>query len=770
MKVKHQVISTVVATATLAVLCSILISYQVAESTARNNAKHQIEQSLISKRELTKQSIERYLSTIESQLLSLAVSPVIQQSAILLSEAFNNYGLQVTETDTSTVQAFYMQQFDRRFQQLNQKRSSQPKQLLDRLSANAILLQRDYIATNPQPLGEKNNLITSGNGSEYDELHQNLHPYLNTFLNKFGYYDIFIAEPDTGNIIYSVFKELDFATSLKTGPYANTGIAEVFNKALSLPPGKAAFSDFKPYLPSYNAAASFIATPVHSAGKLVAVLIFQMPVDEINSIMTNKQRWKDVGFGDSGESYLVGSDNTLRSQSRFLLQDKEAYLKALSQSGTSPGIVNEIDLRNSALGIQPINTSSVDQALSGKSGVHEIFDYRNVAVLSAFTYVEFLGSRWALLSEIDHQEAFAGVTHMTNELTTSAIIIAAFVIALVAAIGYWVAQRVTAPIDVFIDKIRTIADNRDLNTRFNDSGNTEFSVLGHALNQLFSQLAELFREMQTTADTLSRNSTLLKQTTNLTAEQVHQQNEEVNSAATATTEVSASVAEVAGHAELASESMRNTRERVKDSQSMSRQARETIHQLSENMNNAIGDLQQLEQESQSIGAVLDVIQTIAEQTNLLALNAAIEAARAGEQGRGFAVVADEVRTLASRTAQSTEEIRDKIQSLQSQVSAVQNSMQASHLETGNSMTTVEETARQMDEVSAMIDRVEEMSAQIATAAEQQSAVTSEIDRNVTHVKDLSDGILEAASKIQNASGELDQVAVDINTKIRQFNF
>ena len=770
MKVKHQVISTVMATAILAVLCSILISYQVAENTAKNNAKHQIEQSLISKRELTKQSIERYLSTIESQLLSLAVSPVIQQSAILLSEAFNNYGLQVTETDTSTVQAFYMQQFDRRFQQLNQKRSSQPKQLLDRLSANAILLQRDYIATNPQPLGEKNNLITSGNGSEYDELHQNLHPYLNTFLNKFGYYDIFIAEPDTGNIIYSVFKELDFATSLKTGPYANTGIAEVFNKALSLPPGKAAFSDFKPYLPSYNAAASFIATPVHSAGKLVAVLIFQMPVDEINSIMTNKQRWKDVGFGDSGESYLVGSDKTLRSQSRFLLQDKEAYLKALSQSGTSPGIVNEIDLRNSALGIQPINTSSVDQALSGKSGVHEIFDYRNVAVLSAFTYVEFLGSRWALLSEIDHQEAFAGVTHMTNELTTNATIIATFVIALVAAIGYWVAQRVTAPIDLFIDKIRTIADNRDLNTRFNDSGNTEFSVLGHALNQLFSQLAELFREMQTTADTLSRNSTLLKQTTNLTAEQVHQQNEEVNSAATATTEVSASVAEVAGHAELASESMRNTRERVKDSQSMSRQARETIHQLSENMNNAIGDLQQLEQESQSIGAVLDVIQTIAEQTNLLALNAAIEAARAGEQGRGFAVVADEVRTLASRTAQSTEEIRDKIQSLQSQVSAVQNSMQASHLETGNSMTTVEETARQMDEVSAMIERVEEMSAQIATAAEQQSAVTSEIDKNVTHVKDLSDGILEAASKIQNASGELDQVAVDINSKIRQFNF
>ena len=769
MKVKHQVIATVTITAIIAALAAILISYSIAESTSSENAEKEVVDSLISRRDITRKSIERYLTSLQSQIVSLAKSPLIRQSSQQLQQAFNDYPTQVVGGE-GQLSRYYRDQFDARFRELNQNTSSEPERLLNKVSDAGRLLQRDYIAANRHPLGEKNQLSASNNDSDYDQLHQQLHPYLNDFLQKFGYYDIFIADPQQGNIVYSVFKELDFATSLKSGPYANTAIADVYRQALSLPEGQAAFADFKPYLPSYGAAAAFIATPVFNQNTLSGVLIFQMPIDKINAIMTNDQQWQEVGFGSSGESYLVGSDTLLRSESRFLIENKSAYLTGLKNAGLDSQLIREIELRNSAIGIQPISTSTVQLALNGQSGNDTITDYRGVEVLSAYTPVEFLGSRWALISEKDAAEAFAGVEQMTSRMTQSALLLAVVIIVVVAGVGVWIGGRVTAPIDSFIQQIRTIARERQLSAQFRDQGNDEFAELGQALNQLFSQLSDFFRHMQQTAETLSRNSTLMKDTTARTADQVHQQNAEVNSAATATTEVSASVAEVAGHAELASESMRNTRSRVKDSQAMSREARQTMYQLSENMHTAITNMEQLEQESQGIGAVLDVIQTIAEQTNLLALNAAIEAARAGEQGRGFAVVADEVRTLASRTAQSTDEIRDKIQSLQNQVSAVQQSMLSSHGETQNTMEKVESTANQMDEVSALIDQVEEMSAQIATAAEEQSAVTSEIDRNVTHVKDLSDGILEAASQIQNASGELDQVASDITQQIGQFRY
>ena len=495
-----------------------------------------------------------------------------------------------------------------------------------------------------------------------------------------------------------------------------------------------------------------------------------MPVDKINGIMTNDNRWTEVGFGQSGESYLVGQDMTPRSQSRFLIEDKAGYLQALQQAGLSKTLLNEIDQRNSSIGLQPLETPSVKKALQGESGVQTINDYRDVPVLSAYTYIDFVGTRWALISEIDRDEAYAGVSQMAQTLIRNSVILVLVMAVIMSIVGIWLGNRVTAPIVNVIDRIRQVAERRELNASFSEKGAAEFVQLGQALNQLFRQLQSFFGEMQQTADILTHHSEQLKTSSNSTANQVMQQNEEVNSAATATTEVSASVGEVASHAELAAENMRNTRERVKESHEMSNTARTTIYQLQENMSQSIAGMEQLAQESEGIGAVLDVIQTIAEQTNLLALNAAIEAARAGEQGRGFAVVADEVRTLASRTAQSTEEIRNKIQSLQQCVSSAQHAMSTSQEGTNDSLEKVEGTARLMDEVSALIDQMEEMSAQIATAAEEQSSVTTEISRNITHVKDLSDGILDATAMIQNSSTDLDNITTTIRSQISEFKF
>ncbi|UXD88013.1 methyl-accepting chemotaxis protein [Thalassolituus hydrocarboniclasticus] len=771
MNVKHQLVLTIVASTLCAVILTAFIGSETSVTTAREGADQQVVQALISRRDLNKASIERYLATLESQLITLSSSPLIQQSAVLLKTAFFDYPLQYGEAlDEQPLKNYYANDFNATFARLNDGQNAPQQQLYSQLGDNARYLQSAYISGNSHPLGAKAELIALNNGTEYDELHRTIHPYLYQFQQRFGYYDVFIADADSGHIIYSVFKELDFATSLRTGPYKDSGIADVFNKAMSLSAGEVAFSDFTTYMPSYNAPASFIATPIFTDGQRSGVLIFQMPVDKINGIMTNDNRWTEVGFGQSGESYLVGQDMTPRSQSRFLIEDKAGYLQALQQAGLSKTLLNEIDQRNSSIGLQPLETPSVKKALQGENGVQTINDYRDVPVLSAYTYIDFVGTRWALISEIDRDEAYAGVSQMAQTLIRNSVILVLVMAVIMSIVGIWLGNRVTAPIVNVIDRIRQVAERRELNASFSEKGAAEFVQLGQALNQLFRQLQSFFGEMQQTADILTHHSEQLKTSSNSTANQVMQQNEEVNSAATATTEVSASVGEVASHAELAAENMRNTRERVKESHEMSNTARTTIYQLQENMSQSIAGMEQLAQESEGIGAVLDVIQTIAEQTNLLALNAAIEAARAGEQGRGFAVVADEVRTLASRTAQSTEEIRNKIQSLQQCVSSAQHAMSTSQEGTNDSLEKVEGTARLMDEVSALIDQMEEMSAQIATAAEEQSSVTTEISRNITHVKDLSDGILDATAMIQNSSTDLDNITTTIRSQISEFKF
>jgi methyl-accepting chemotaxis protein len=146
-------------------------------------------------------------------------------------------------------------------------------------------------------------------------------PFFTDFISRFGYYDLFLVDND-GTVLYTVFKELDFATNLRHGPYANSGLARAFNNAKKATVGKYVLDNFSAYLPSYDGPASFAATPIFHDGKRVGVLILQMPIDAINAITTNKRKWKEVGLGESGETYLVGPDMKARSNQSFSCREQ----------------------------------------------------------------------------------------------------------------------------------------------------------------------------------------------------------------------------------------------------------------------------------------------------------------------------------------------------------------------------------------------------------------------------------------------------------------
>ena len=238
-------------------------------------------------------------------------------------------------------------------------------------------------------------------------------------MTKFGYYDIFLADPETGDLVYTVFKELDFSTSMIDGPYAKSGIGQAFEGAnTGTTTETVTITDFAPYGPAYQDQAGFIASPIFDGEQKIGVLIFQMPIDIVNSIMTNDGKWSEVGLGGPGETYLIGEDSTMRNQSRFLIEDQPNYLKIIQASGLPKHIIELINAKHTSIGLQPIKTKGAEAALSGTTGFEIFPDYRGVSVMSAYSPLSIQGLSWAIMSEIDEAEAFRGVHTLQHEIMT----------------------------------------------------------------------------------------------------------------------------------------------------------------------------------------------------------------------------------------------------------------------------------------------------------------------------------------------------------------
>jgi hypothetical protein len=222
--------------------------------------------------------------------------------------------------------------------------------------ARAILLQHGFIAASPHPVGQKDLLDAADDGGVYSAVHRRYHPILREFVNRFGYHDVFLIDAE-GNIVYSVSKETDFATSLLDGPYRKSNLAVAFAAVRDAPASDdVRLVDFVPYRPSYDAPASFIATPIDDGAERLGVLAFQMPVEEIERVMTGDQRWRADGLGETGETYLVGSDFKMRSDSRFILEDPAGYLAALEDAGVSAFDLTRIRDFGTSILLQKVQT------------------------------------------------------------------------------------------------------------------------------------------------------------------------------------------------------------------------------------------------------------------------------------------------------------------------------------------------------------------------------------------------------------------------------
>ncbi len=246
------------------------------------------------------------------------------------------------------------------------------------------------------------------------------------------------------------------------------------------------------------------------------------------------------------------------------------------------------------------------------------------------------------------------------------------------------------------------------------------------------------------------------------------QRSETDQVATATNEMSTTVQEVSNHAARASAAVQYAQQEAQSGKKVVDQTVQVITTLANEVEETAIVIQKLEVESTNIGTVVNVIRSIAEQTNLLALNAAIEAARAGEQGRGFAVVADEVRTLANRTQESTQEIRKMIEKLQT---GSKHAAQVMEQGRNRTRSTVEQAAKagvSLETITQAVSTIVEMNMQIASAAQEQTAVAEEINRNIVNISEVSDQTAHATQQLSQSSAELSHLAIDLQSLVNQF--
>lgn len=313
-------------------------------------------------------------------------------------------------------------------------------------------LQHYYLTANPNPVGEKQKLDRADDVSEYGEVHARYHSFFRSFIEKFGYYDLFLIDPE-GNIVYSVFKETDYATNLETGPYRTSNLAKA--AAIAKDSRGREFVklvDFEPYRPSYNAPAAFIATPIFRDTEFVGVLALQLPVDNINSIMTGDGQWRDNGLGESGETYLVGSDYLMRSISRFLIEDREGYLDTLRSLGVARETLAKIEAYDTSILLQAVKTEAAEQAIGGQSGTQIVNDYREVPVLSSYTKLVIPELDWAILAEIDLAEAYTPIYEFRKKILIASSLVALIIV--LASMG--MAYIFVRPIDRLVARTRQV--------------------------------------------------------------------------------------------------------------------------------------------------------------------------------------------------------------------------------------------------------------------------------------------------------------------------
>ncbi|MFM5553462.1 methyl-accepting chemotaxis protein [Aeromonas veronii] len=438
-----------------------------------------------------------------------------------------------------------------------------------------------------------------------------------------------------------------------------------------------------------------------------------------------------------------------------IMMHKDGTIIAYKDAAKAMKPASEID--------NDLTNALIEQSKSSKDLVPAYFD--NEGRDKLLWAVDIPDTDWELVLVLDKAALEAPLSSLLMTQLGMALLV---LVGSILAIS-WLVSMLLGPLTKVSQALARIADgNGDLTQRIKIDANDEVGQLANSFNRFVGSQHQLIGNIRQLANELNADAERSLVTNQAAVDELQRQQQEVTMVATAVTEMASATMEIAGNAENTAAAAQQSAQSSEQGKMLVNKTRQSINGLAEEVGQATEVIGELSRHAQAITSILSTIQGIAEQTNLLALNAAIEAARAGEQGRGFAVVADEVRVLSRRTQDSTQQIQSTIETLQQTTARAVSLMQTSQGLADNSVQDADQAVRALEEITSAISLISDMAGQIATAAEEQTQVTGEITQNTTAIKDVSDEITASAMRDLDQSHSLKGRAADLNQQVSTF--
>lgn len=464
-----------------------------------------------------------------------------------------------------------------------------------------------------------------------------------------------------------------------------------------------------------------------------------------------------------GQQVVLGADveitDILNSMEKVIIPG-EGFMFIANNKGnifTHPNT----KLLNKSVSTLGLDFSSIQQATNSNSDISIELDGEKYIMYAQ----KIDGTSLITVSVINYDSLVAPLF----DAVSGQILVTAIVVIICTLLFNLLCSILFRPLNNVSQALAQIANGSgDLTQRIHVENKDEVGELANNFNTFVESLQQLIQHIRLQSQQLTEGSEQSTNRANNSVKELNLQQQEITMVATAVTEMASATREIASHAEQTAEAAQNSSSSTQKGHSLVIETKASINNLANEVNEASMVISELQQHSQEINTVLATIQGIAEQTNLLALNAAIEAARAGEQGRGFAVVADEVRVLSQRTHTSTEEIKSTIDILQQTTSRAVNLMQSSSKLANSSVEDADRATLALEEISSSVTLISDMATQIATAAEEQTHVTGEITQNITSIKDVTDLLVIDSTDSLEQSHSLKEQALNLSEKVATF--